>query len=77
MATSPFALTPTLIPPSYRWPLRRHAESCGQKRQYLTRAEAQAILATWQGWRDPRVQVYECTACGLFHLGRYAGVANS
>ena len=70
------ALAPMPAPRGYCRPLRRHVESCGRKQQYLTRAEAQAAIDGWLGWRSPLVQVYECTACGGYHLGRYAGAAD-
>ena len=80
MATAPLALTPTLPPPRYRRPLHRHAECCLNKQQHLTREDAQAVLdglQAWLGCWSPLMQVYECTACWGYHLGRYAGVGDT
>jgi hypothetical protein len=72
MGTLPLALAP-LTDPSTR---ERHRASCGRKEAYLTAREALAVLDAWWGEaRDPTCGVYGCTHCGLYHLGRYAGVA--
>jgi hypothetical protein len=48
---------------------RRHRLTCGSKRQYVTRAEAQAALERWKGPVPPGLDVYQCTTCWLFHHG--------
>lgn len=47
----------------------RHRLSCGRKKQYLSRAEAQAALDRWIGPVPRGLDIYECTACGGWHHG--------
>lgn len=53
-------------------PRPRHLACCGQKEQFQTEAEAQDRLDHWVGYKDPTVQVYKCSCCRGYHLGRYA-----
>jgi hypothetical protein len=49
--------------------LPRHRLSCGRKKQYLTREEAQTALERWIGTCPLTLDVYECTTCGGWHHG--------
>lgn len=61
--------------PVASWQFWRHRASCDGKVFFFTKAEAQAALAASRLAEDPTLQVYGCTCCGLFHHGRFAGVA--
>lgn len=47
----------------------RHRLSCGRKKQYLTRAEAQEALDRWIGAVPRGLDIYECSTCGGWHHG--------
>jgi hypothetical protein len=70
MATLAQALAPLVD----AWTRERHRDSCDRKEPYLRAGDALAVLDSWWGEaRDPTCDVYGCTRCGLYHLGRYAG----
>jgi hypothetical protein len=48
---------------------RRHRLTCGKKKQYVTRDEAEAALERWVGTCPPGLGVYACTTCGGWHHG--------